>query len=94
MFGGLGGRTRVPGAIHCSSDNSSARACREASIAAAAAAGADYYQTCLVNGIDPAVALAFFGQAPNYGTQPGAAANQTWANMRAPAPAQPAASAT
>gem|GEM_PF-2130987 len=41
----------------------------------------DYYRLCTSNGVDPAVALAFFGQETAYGTQPGATANQNWANL-------------
>jgi hypothetical protein len=45
------------------------------------AAGTDYYNLCINNGVDPAVALAFFAQESNYGTAPGAADRKNWGNL-------------
>jgi len=39
------------------------------------------YGICTANGVDPAVALAFFGQETAYGTQDGAADNKNWGNL-------------
>ena len=39
------------------------------------------YGICTANGVDPAVALAFFGQETAYGTQEGAADNKNWGNL-------------
>ncbi len=52
-----------------------------ASPALAEADSVDYYQICTANGVDPAVALAFFGQETAYGTQDGAIGNKNWANL-------------
>ncbi len=43
--------------------------------------GADYYNMCVSNGVDPAVALAFFGQTSNYGTAGDAAHRMNWGNL-------------
>ena len=45
------------------------------------ASGADYYNLCVSNGVDPAVALAFFGQISNYGTSGDAATRKNWGNL-------------
>jgi hypothetical protein len=45
------------------------------------ASGADYYNLCVSNGVDPAVALAFFGQISNYGTAGDAATRKNWGNL-------------
>ncbi len=39
------------------------------------------YGICTTNGVDPAVALAFFGQETAYGTQEGATTNKNWGNL-------------
>jgi hypothetical protein len=43
--------------------------------------GSTYYNLCAGNGVDPAVALAFFGQESEYGTADGAAARKNWGNL-------------
>ena len=43
--------------------------------------GVDYYRLCLANGVDPAIALAFFGQETGYGSQAGAGDNKNWGNL-------------
>jgi N-acetyl-anhydromuramyl-L-alanine amidase AmpD len=45
------------------------------------ASGADYYNLCVSNGVDPAVALAFFGQTSNYGTAGDAASRKNWGSL-------------
>jgi N-acetyl-anhydromuramyl-L-alanine amidase AmpD len=45
------------------------------------ATGADYYNMCVSNGVDPAVALAFFGQTSAYGTMGDAATRKNWGNL-------------
>ncbi|MDQ2805690.1 MAG: N-acetylmuramoyl-L-alanine amidase [Chloroflexota bacterium] len=39
------------------------------------------YGICTANSVDPAVALAFFGQETDYGTQDGATDNKNWGNL-------------
>ncbi len=41
----------------------------------------DLYRTCTVNGVNPAVALAFFALESNYGTTPGQEVRQNWGNL-------------
>ena len=43
--------------------------------------GATYYNLCVSNGVDPAVALAFFQQESNCGTADGAADHKNWGNL-------------
>ncbi len=43
--------------------------------------GTTYYNLCVSNGVDPAVALAFFQQESNCGTTDGAAAHRNWGNL-------------
>ncbi|HMA34404.1 MAG TPA: hypothetical protein VKY74_07955 [Chloroflexia bacterium] len=45
------------------------------------ASGDIYYTLAATNGVDPMVALAFFGQESNYGTDPGAADRKNWGNL-------------
>ena len=44
----------------------------------------DCYQVCIDNGVNPAVALAFFALESNYGTTPGAADFKNWGNLSDP----------
>ncbi len=44
----------------------------------------DCYQVCLDNGVNPAVALAFFALESNYGTDPGAVDFKNWGNLSDP----------
>ncbi|PZR99198.1 MAG: hypothetical protein DLM69_07610 [Candidatus Chloroheliales bacterium] len=48
----------------------------------------DCYQVCTDNGVNPAVALAFFALESNYGTAPGAADRMNWGNLTDPATSQ------
>jgi N-acetyl-anhydromuramyl-L-alanine amidase AmpD len=41
------------------------------------------YYVCTDNGVNPAVALAFFGLESNYGTAPGAVSRKNWGNLSA-----------
>ena len=43
--------------------------------------GADFFNLCVTAGVDPAVALAFFGQISQYGTAAGAADRKNWGNL-------------
>lgn len=42
---------------------------------------AECYQICLDNGVNPAVALAFFALETNYGNAPNAAGRKNWGNL-------------
>jgi N-acetylmuramoyl-L-alanine amidase len=48
----------------------------------------DCYQTCTDNGVNPAVALAFFALESNYGTAPGAVDRKNWGDLSDPATGQ------
>ena len=41
----------------------------------------EYYNLCVSNGVNPAVALAFFKQESEYGTKEGAATRKNWGNL-------------
>jgi hypothetical protein len=43
--------------------------------------GADFFNLCTSKGVDPAVALAFFGQTSQYGTAGDAAGRKNWGNL-------------
>ncbi len=47
----------------------------------AEAPGADFFNLCVANGVDPAVALAFFQLETNCGTAPDAIVHQNWGNL-------------